>query len=192
MRLRYAAAVALLAATACTSGTSRPRPTSEPLPSVVTDPCPAPAELLTRAEEPASGKRLPDVTLSCLGHEGTVRMRALGRTPTVLNLWGSWCFPCRTEMPEFQKAHFALGTKVRFLGVDTRDFEREGLDAIRRAGIGYASVFDKKERVRRSVGSLVLPVTVLVGADGLVKNVHVGQLTGTELRADIAKYLGVS
>jgi cytochrome c biogenesis protein CcmG/thiol:disulfide interchange protein DsbE len=192
MRLRYAAAVALLAATACTSGTSTPRPTSEPLPSVVTDPCPAPAELLARADEPTSGKRLPDVTLSCLGREGTVRMRALGKTPTVLNLWGSWCGPCRIEMPEFQKVHFALGTKVRFLGVDTRDFEREGLEAIRRAGVGYASVFDKKERVRRSVGSLVLPVTVLVGADGLVKNVHVGQLTGTELRADIAKYLGVS
>jgi thiol-disulfide isomerase/thioredoxin len=192
MRLGYAAAAALLAATACTSGTPKPRATGEPLPVVATDPCPAPADLLTRAEEPTSGERLPDVTLACLGHEGSVRMRALGRTPTVVNLWASWCLPCRTEMPEFQKLHFALGTKVRFLGVNTKDFQHEARSAIQRTGIGYASVFDQQQQVKRAVGALVLPVTVLVGADGLIKDVHVGQLTGAELRANLATFLGVT
>jgi thiol-disulfide isomerase/thioredoxin len=193
MRLAYAAVAALLAATACTSGsTPKPGPTGEPLPVVATDPCPAPADLLSRAEEPTSGKRLPDVTLACLGHEGSVRMRALGRTPTVVNLWGSWCFPCRTEMPEFQQVHFALGARVRFLGVDTKDFQREARSAIQRAGIGYASVFDQDQKVKQALGVQVLPVTVLVGADGLIKNVHVGELTAAELRADVTKYLGVT
>ncbi len=186
-----AVALALLALVACTRGDPTANPSPDPLPSIATDPCPSPNELLAPNERPTRGKRLPDVALSCIGYPGTVTMSALGKVPTVLNLWASWCYPCRKEMPQFQRAHFALGETVRFLGVDTRDFEREARSAIQRAGIGYASVFDKDERIKRAVGTRSLPTTVFLGADGLIKNVHVGELTETELRADIAKYLGV-
>src|SRR3712207_8677685 len=87
----------------------------------------------------------------------------LFRSPTVVNLWGSWCFPCRTEMPEFQKVHRDLGDKVRFLGVDTKDFERPARVAIQNAAITYANVFDKDERIKRSVNARSLPTTVLIG-----------------------------
>jgi cytochrome c biogenesis protein CcmG, thiol:disulfide interchange protein DsbE len=188
----YAVCAALLALTACTRGPATPTPTAEPLPSIATDACPAASDLLTQDEQLKAGRRLPAVDLPCIGHDGAVNMRALGKVPTVVNLWASWCFPCRTEMPEFQKVHFALGDRVRFLGVDTRDFQREARASIQRAGIGYASVFDKDERVKRAIGTRSLPTTVLVGADGLIKNVHVGELTAAELRANIAKYLGVT
>jgi cytochrome c biogenesis protein CcmG/thiol:disulfide interchange protein DsbE len=191
MRRAYAVAAAF-ALTACTHGAT-PGPTAGPTeatPLVGTDPCPAPAELL--AAPPAKGQRLPDVALPCIGHEGTVRMAALGGTPTVVNLWGSWCYPCRTEMPEFQQVHLALGAKVRFLGVDTKDTENAARSAIQRAAVSYPSVFDPGERIKRAVNTRSLPTTVLVGADGLVKTVHVGELTGTELRALVARYLGVS
>src|SRR3712207_3528365 len=115
----------------------------------------------------------------------------LFRSPTVVNLWGSWCFPCRTEMPEFQKVHRDLGDKVRFLGVDTKDFERPARVAIQNAAITYANVFDKDERIKRSVNARSLPTTVLIGTDGRIKNVHVGELTAAELRAQITKHLGV-
>lgn len=189
-RVTYVTALVLLAA--CTHGKPATTPSNEPSIVVATDPCPAASDLLSEAEQHAPGKRLPDVTLPCIGHDGGVAMRALGRVPTVVNLWGSWCFPCRTEMPEFQKVHFALGAKVRFLGVDTKDFDREARAAIQRAGIGYASVFDKDEKVKRAIGTRSLPTTVLVGADGVIRNVHVGELTAAELRADITTYLGVS
>jgi thiol-disulfide isomerase/thioredoxin len=182
-----ALAAALLALTACTHGAG-PKPTTEPTPIIGTDPCPT--DLL--ATPPTSGTRLPDVALPCIGNGGTVRMAALGGRPTVVNLWGSWCFPCRTEMPEFQQVHVALGAKVRFLGVDTKDFENAARSAIQRAAVTYPSVFDPGERIKRAVNTRSLPTTILVGADGLIKNVHVGELTGTELRAAITKYLGVS
>jgi cytochrome c biogenesis protein CcmG/thiol:disulfide interchange protein DsbE len=188
-RALVAAAAAVLALTACTRGGAKDP--GESLPMIAIDACPAPADLLTRAEEPTKGRRLADVTLPCLGHEGEVRMRALGKVPTVVNLWGSWCFPCRTEMPEFQKVHRELGDTVRFLGVDTKDFERPARVAIQNAAITYANVFDKDQRIQRSVNARSLPTTVLVGADGLVKDVHVGELTGAELRAAITKHLGV-
>jgi len=187
MRARHAL-LAVLLVTACSNGTAK---SGDPLPPVGIDACPAPETLLARAEEPTSGKRLPDVSLPCLGHEGEVRMRALGKVPTVVNLWGSWCFPCRTEMPEFQKVHTELGERVRFLGVDTKDFERPARVAIQNAAISYANVFDPDEHVKRSINARSLPATVLVGADGLIKNVHIGQLTAAELRAQIEEHLGV-
>jgi cytochrome c biogenesis protein CcmG/thiol:disulfide interchange protein DsbE len=189
MRRHSAAALALLAVTACTKHDPTTKTTSEPVPSIATDPCPAPAELRT---SPAPKGALPDVELRCIGHDGGVRLSALGGTPTVVNLWASWCFPCREEMPDLQKVHVALGTKVRFLGVDTKDFENPARAAIQRAAVSYPSVFDKDERIRRAVGARTLPTTVFVGADGAVKNVHVGQLTETELRAAISQYLGVA
>lgn len=187
MRLRHAVLATVLLA-ACSNGDAK---TGDPMPPIAIDACPAPEDLLTRAAEPTSGKRLPDVSLRCLGHDGEVRMRALGKVPTVVNLWGSWCFPCRTEMPEFQQVHTELGDRVRFLGVDTKDFERPARVAIQNAAISYANVFDPDEHVKRSINARSLPATVLVGADGLIKNVHVGQLTAAELRAQIRKHLGV-
>jgi thiol-disulfide isomerase/thioredoxin len=185
-------AAALLALTACTNGTASPKSTGEPTPIVGIDECPKPETLLAKAEQPTKGNRLPDVTLPCLGHGGTVALRALGKVPTVVNLWGSWCFPCRTEMPQFQQVHAALGAKVRFLGVDTKDFDRPARVAIQNAAITYANVTDPDEKVGNALSARSLPTTVIVGADGLIKNVHVGELTGAELRALLTKHVGVS
>jgi thiol-disulfide isomerase/thioredoxin len=182
------ALAALLLATACTSH-PRAQPTPGDTPPIATDPCPKPADLLV-AKPARNG--LPDVELRCLGHDGTVRMSLVGRVPTVVNLWGSWCFPCRTEMPQFQQVHVAFGDRVRFLGVDTKDFENAARSAIQRAAVSYPSVFDPDEHIKRAVGTRSLPTTVLVKADGTIANVHVGELTAAELRADITKYLGVA
>jgi hypothetical protein len=88
--------------------------------------------------------------------------------------------------------HTALGAKVRFLGVDTKDFENAARSAIQRAAVSYASVFDDKERLRNAFGARTIPTTLFVAPDGTVKNVHYGQLTAAELRTAITKYLGVS
>lgn len=188
--MRRAAVALVIVLTACTDNAGGSRK-PDPLPPIAIDACPAPETLLARAEEPTSGKRLPDVTLPCLGHPGDVRMRALGKVPTVVNLWASWCHPCRTEMPEFQKVHADLGDKVRFLGVDTNDHERQARGAIQTAAITYANVVDKDQRIKRAVNTRAMPTTLLIGADGLIKTMHVGELTGRQLRDLIEKHLGV-
>ena len=190
--MRYVLAALLLATTACTSsGAAKPKPLeSETTPVIATDACPPANALL--AQPASDGDRLPDVTLPCIGHDGTVSMRALGGIPYVVNLWGSWCFPCRTEMPEFQKVYADYKGRVGFLGVDTQDFDKPARAAIQRAAVTYPSVFDKDSKVKLALGTRSLPTTVLVGADGRIKNVHVGELTGAELRANINTYLGVS
>lgn len=189
MRRRYAVAAALLALTACRGGDAKPDAT-EPVPMIATDPCPAPAT--TAPATTGGGKRLPDVTLSCIGHDSRVDMSALGGTPYVVNLWASWCLPCRTEMPDLQNVYASLKGRVGFLGVDTKDFERPAREAIQRAAVSYPSVFDPDERIKRAVNTRSLPATVLLRADGTIADVHVGQLTEAELRAAIAKHLGVT
>ncbi|HEU0131098.1 MAG TPA: TlpA disulfide reductase family protein [Mycobacteriales bacterium] len=192
MRPRNAAAAALLLLAACQGSDKKPGPTADPLPVVRTDACPAAGQLLPADKRPAKGTRLADVTLPCIGQDARVDMRALGGVPTVVNLWASWCLPCRTEMPDLQRSYKYYDGRVRFLGVDTERFERDGRAAIQRTAVSYPSVFDKDERIKRGLNSRNLPVTVLVGADGLIKDVHLGQLTEKELRAAVAKHLGVS
>ena len=189
--VRAMALAALLALTACTNGGGGgpTRPTDDPLPQIATDPCPAPADLLAR--EPQRGERLPDVTLPCLGHDSRVRLRALGGRPYVVNLWASWCGPCKDEMPAFQTVKADLGTKVGFLGVNTKDRERNARAIVQNTAITYASVVDEDGKVQRALGARSLPTTALVGADGLIRTVHVGELTGPELRDLIEKHLGV-
>ncbi|HEV2890270.1 MAG TPA: TlpA disulfide reductase family protein [Frankiaceae bacterium] len=187
MMRTYAAAVALATAlTACNGDDPKPR-ASESVPMIATDPCPEPS-----APRQGGGDRLPDVELTCLGRDSRVNMRALGGTPYVVNLWASWCLPCRTEMPEFQKVYTGLKGRVGFLGVDTKDFERPARESIQRAAVSYPSVFDPDERIKRAVNTRSLPATVFLNADGSIASVHVGQLTEAELRAEIAKHLGVS
>ena len=76
---------------------------------------------------PASGG-LPDVTLPCLGDGPAVHLAGLRGTPSVVNLWGSWCGPCQKETPYLARAHARLGKAVRFLGVDTADDPDSALD----------------------------------------------------------------
>lgn len=189
MRRAYAAALALVM-TACAGGDPKPGATGDPVPLIATDPCPKPDALLDG--RPSGGQRLPDVELRCLGHDGGVNMRALGRTPYVVNLWASWCHPCRTEMPEFQKVYADLKGRVGFLGVDTKDFERNARSTIQDTAVSYPSVFDPDERIKRAVNVRSLPATVFIAADGTIKDVHVGQMTEAELRAALTKHLGVS
>src|SRR3954470_3372416 len=49
------------------------------------------------------------------------RLAALRGKPVVVNIWGSWCIPCRQEFPIFQRVSAAMGKRVVFLGLDTQD-----------------------------------------------------------------------
>jgi cytochrome c biogenesis protein CcmG/thiol:disulfide interchange protein DsbE len=86
-------------------------------------------------------------------------------TPVVVNLWASWCEPCKREMPLLSAA--ALDRRdVQFLGVDTLD-SRSGAEAfIAEHAVSFPSLFDPDASVRTELGSFGLPVTVFFDADG--------------------------
>jgi cytochrome c biogenesis protein CcmG, thiol:disulfide interchange protein DsbE len=138
---------------------------------------------------------LPDVTLPCLGDGPKVHLAALRGTPTLVNLWGSWCGPCQQETPYLQEAHARLGAAVRFLGVDTEDQPDSALDfaAHVRPPMRYPSVVDDNKAVLLGVhGPTGVPMTLLVRADGTIAATHPGEYHSVaEVLADIRKYFGV-
>jgi cytochrome c biogenesis protein CcmG/thiol:disulfide interchange protein DsbE len=116
----------------------------------------------------------------------------LGGRPLVLNVWASWCGPCRQEMPAFQQVYLQAKDRVSFLGLDSRDV----VDAARRfaaqTGVTYRLAADPDGQAAAKLGVAALPTTVFIGADGTLRGRHVGALTSTDLRANIRRYLGVS
>lgn len=153
------------------------------------DRCPA-----STAAHPA--KSLPDLTLPCLGAGPAVHLSGLVGTPTVVNVWGSWCGPCQTETKYLSTVYDAARGKVRFLGVDTEDDPKSALDFAPHVSppMHYPQVVDKDKKllIALNIPSNV-PTTVFVAANGRVVRVFPGAYrSAAQLRDDIRRYLGVT
>lgn len=92
-------------------------------------------------------------------------MNELRGTPVVVNLWASWCEPCKVEMPRLAEAA-TEHSGVQFLGVDSLD-SRDGAETfIAEYSVPFPSLFDPDGAIRNELESLGLPVTVFFDADG--------------------------
>jgi len=91
----------------------------------------------------------------------------------VVNVWGSWCAPCRAEAPELEKAYKATKSKgVEFVGINTRDLAKANAIAFERdLGTTYPSLFDPQGKLllKFPSGTLTLqsiPSTIVVDRKG--------------------------
>lgn len=108
--------------------------------------------------------RLPDLTLAAFQEGDPLDLRAL-RGPAVVNLWASWCPPCRRELPLYQAFAQKYDGQVKVIGVDfqeTRDDRAQAL--IRRTGVRYPLFSDPDGKLRANA----LPKVLLVDEDGRV------------------------
>jgi cytochrome c biogenesis protein CcmG, thiol:disulfide interchange protein DsbE len=180
-------AIAVLAA-ACTSNASP----ATPSPSAGTEPvlaaCPAPGA-------PAAAGGLPDLSLPCLGAaEGaaTVPLRRLTGRPMVVNLWASWCGPCREELPALARLSHTAGDRLRVVGVASLDVPANSVSFASDNRLPFPSLQDRDGDLERGLRRNGLPVTVLVRSDGTVAYVYQGApLTDTTLRELVRDKLGV-
>ncbi|SDY85553.1 Thiol-disulfide isomerase or thioredoxin [Modestobacter sp. DSM 44400] len=99
-----------------------------------------------------------------------------------MNLWATWCGPCREEMPLLQDAYVQYGEQVRFLGVDTQDDPEAAGSFLADLDIGYPHVVDPSGQLLRELGVRGLPVTLVLDQTGRVKARSIGQLTADELQ----------
>jgi thiol-disulfide isomerase/thioredoxin len=85
---------------------------------------------------------LPDLTLPCLGGGRDVDLASL-RGPMIVNLWASYCAPCRKEMPALQAFHERYGERVAVVGVDYQDPQpAAALELARKSGVTYPLLAD--------------------------------------------------
>jgi thiol-disulfide isomerase/thioredoxin len=120
------------------------------------------------------------------------RLAALRGHPVVVNVWASWCHPCRAEFPVFQKAAVSLGKRVAFVGLDSQDNEADAATFLKQFPVSYPSYIDGDNKVAQIFGGVFgLPTTVLYDRNGKRQYIHAGPYPSeAKLRADIARYAG--
>lgn len=131
-----------------------------------------------RQSAPAfSGELLDDSAFDSMSLAGEI---------VVLNFWGSWCAPCRLEMPEFQTVHADVaGEGVQFLGVDVKDQRQLAQAFVDSVGVDYPSMFDPRGEVAlafRGFPANVVPTTILIDRSNRVAAVYIATVSESDLR----------
>lgn len=94
------------------------------------------------------------------------RIAALDGFPVVVNIWASWCGPCRFEFPTLQKASATYGKRVAFLGVDSQDSDDAAKTFLEEAPVPYPSYSDGQEIADSIDAGHGLPHTAFFDREG--------------------------
>ena len=120
---------------------------------------------------------LPDVTLPPLQGDGEPLELAGLTGPAVVNLWATWCAPCRRELPAFQDVS-EQRTDVSFVGVDIGEDAAAAQAFLDELGVTFPQYADQEAELTDALGTAALPVTLIVGDDGRITTTHVGPTLG--------------
>lgn len=154
----------------------------------------APATTSTTADEPRSALERNAADANRLVGEGTddlkARLALLEGHPVVVNVWASWCGPCRFEFPFFAAAVRKHGATVAFVGIDYMD-SRDGAEGfLDIEPPGFPSIYDGDGKAARAVGGgRATPTTLFIGPDGKTRFAKLGGYAkAADLDADIRRY----
>jgi cytochrome c biogenesis protein CcmG, thiol:disulfide interchange protein DsbE len=110
-------------------------------------------------------------------------------TPVIVNVWASWCGPCREEAPLLAAAAGRDGDRIQFLGIDILDTKDAAARFTEEFRIPYPSLFDPDAAIRDSLGFLGQPVTMFYDAGGKRVQTESGPLDQQSLTTGIAALL---
>jgi thiol-disulfide isomerase/thioredoxin len=89
--------------------------------------------------------------------------------PLIINVWASWCGPCREEMGSLIRlARRYNGKQFNVIGISTDDYRDKAAEFIRKAKISFANYLDSRLMLENMLGANTIPLTVLVDAEGRV------------------------
>lgn len=139
-------------------------------------------EVLERGELPPRLER----TVGPAFEDGRVSIEELRGTPLVLNLWASWCTPCREESPRLREGWERHGPRgVAFVGLNIQDLRDDARAFSREFGLTYPSVRDARRGVADRYGATGIPETFFVDARGRVVGHVIGVVSEEQLEAGV-------
>jgi thiol-disulfide isomerase/thioredoxin len=118
--------------------------------------------------EVKAGSYLRDATLH--GFDGKKnKLSEFKGKPLIINVWASWCGPCRAEMASLE--HLAdryNGKQINIIGVSTDDSVHAAAAFIKQANLTFDNYLDKKRLLENMLGANTIPLTILIDANGRV------------------------
>ncbi len=140
------------------------------------------------AGDPVVGREAPALSGTTLDGDRLAEQRWRGRT-TVVNVWASWCGPCREELPVLAAFAAQAGPGVAVVSIDTRDgpaAARSLLEEVEAQGL--VAVQDRDGRMAVDWGATGVPETFVVGPDGVIRARVRGGVTRSWLEREVAAW----
>lgn len=144
---------------------------------------------------PRAGFVAPDFTLSTLDGE-SVTLSALQGRPVVVNLWASWCGPCRAEMPALQRVYETYretGLVILAVNATNQDNVTAAQAFVTENGLTFPILLDSDGGASRLYELRALPSTYFIRPDGIIEEVVIGgPMAEALLRTRVEKLLALS
>lgn len=126
------------------------------------------SKYLSQTREVKVGEYLREATLDGLQGKSKKLSDFKGQ-PLVINVWASWCGPCRAEMGSLEQlANRFNGKQLNIIGISTDDYRDRALGLIRQTGITFENFIDHKLMLEKMLGAYSIPLTILVDDEGRV------------------------
>jgi len=139
-------------------------------------------------DKPLVGKQAPSFTLPRLADGADIGSETLLGKPVVVNFWATWCVPCAQEHPNLVEAAKRWGDDVQFVGIVYQD-KNEAVEAWldRHGGRAYPTLIDVNAKAAIAYGVYGVPETYFIGADGVIRDKHVGPIPWPVLAEQVGK-----
>lgn len=133
---------------------------------------------------PGNRNAAPDFTVTD-GGGNRVSTADLSGKPVILNFWATWCPPCRSELPAFDKLYRQYGNEVSFMMIDLTDGYRETVEGVKKFisenGYTFPVYYDTEGSAAEAYNVSSIPFTVAVGRNGNIVGTHLGAMSEAAL-----------
>lgn len=137
---------------------------------------------------PQEGFLAPDFSLKTLEGDTTIQLSELRGQPMLINIWASWCPPCRTEMPAMQRVYRDFkeqGFMILAVNATHQDTASAAANFVADKRLTFPILMDTDGVVSRSYQINSLPTSFFVGRDGIIREVVIGGMSETLIRTRV-------
>jgi thiol-disulfide isomerase/thioredoxin len=135
---------------------------------------------------PTVGLAMPNFEISLLGGEKVELKNYVGRS-VVVNFWGTWCPPCRAEMPMLEQAAIQYKPQLVLIGINEEDTLSNVKDFIRLFNLTFLIGMDDGKKIANHFNVQGYPTTYFIGDDGILRMIQVGQMSVQQFQINLSK-----
>ncbi|MDQ6695792.1 MAG: TlpA family protein disulfide reductase [Chloroflexota bacterium] len=138
------------------------------------------AAITGTSSAPTTGSLAPDFTLTDVHTNKPVKLSSLRGKPVFMNFWGTWCPPCRGEMPEMQKLYDKYKDQIQVVGVSMgpRDTSSQVKSFVDQQKYSWTFIHDADYSVATTYEVQAVPSSYFIDKDGIIRAVQIGGMSG--------------